>query len=109
MDINPYQSPRSDDQMDAATDLVPRQRSWSRIWVGSSCVGISLFLVAISPTAPQEIPRRMLLMLFMGGIASSFAVMGAGIFLRRDKLAIAGLALLALLITVIAVGHMLRR
>ena len=46
--------------------------------------------------------------LFMGTIASSFAAMGAGMVLRRDKLALCGLAILGLLIMVIVVAALRR-
>ena len=98
MELNPYQSPQADERADAVANPLP-QRSWSRIAIGSSCVFVSLLLSAISLTMPQDIPRRQLLWLFMGGIVGSFAVMGVGMFLRRDKLAFFGLAILALLIT----------
>ena len=108
MDLNPYQSPRSDEQADAVAGTEPPQRSWARIVIGICCVGISLSLFAISFTMPRDLPGRMPLLLFMGIIASSFAAMGAGMFLRRDKLALCGLAILGLLIMVI-VAAALRR
>lgn len=107
MEVNPYQSPQADDHADAMADPLP-QRSWPRIAIGSSCVFISLLVSGISLTVPQEIPRSLQLWLFMGGIAGSFAVMGIGMFLRRDKLAFFGLAILALLITTPVVLRLMR-
>lgn len=107
MEVNPYQSSQADNHADAVANLLP-QRSWPRIAIGSSCVFVSLLVSGISLTVPQEIPRRMLLWLFMSGIAGSFAVMGVGMFLRRDKLALFGLMLLALLIATPIVLHLTR-
>lgn len=94
MDTNPYQAPSAIEPIDAVAGNL-RRRSWVRYFLGSCCFGISLFLVAISFTVPNDVPQ-IAIWVVMGTLAVSCAAMGSGMFTGRDSLALIGFILFIL-------------
>lgn len=95
MDENPYQSPQVADQAEIASEsLAPRTRG--RLVIGTCCVGIALLFSVVGFTVPGNVRQWQTIWFVLGSFAAGFAVMGVGMFARRDKIALAGFVLLAL-------------
>ena len=94
MDSNPYQAPQATDEPEAtAKEKVQRTRG-NRL-IGLACFYIALYLAVIGLTAPDDLSNHIVFWLAILEIAAAFAVMGCGMFMRRQRLPIAGLVMFA--------------
>lgn len=96
MDANPYRSPQVADDVGLGGDPVV-QRSWLRTAIGAACIGIAVLVVAIYLSERgMGVGRWMLIARSAvdGWMVLSLVTMAGGMFLRRDKLALAGFAML---------------
>jgi FtsH-binding integral membrane protein len=107
MDTNPYQAPLGVEPADPVADALPR-RSWFMYLLGTCCFGISLFLTAISLTVPAHVRQKVPIWLVLGTLAVSWAAMGTGMFTRRDRLALIGFTLFALLLGAAIIVRVIR-